>query len=235
MMMQQFEFHKAVILHTRAYRETSLIVEFFTEKLGRITAVAKGAKRAKSPFRGILQPFVPLQIQFSGRRELQTLRDAQIHGELLKLQGPALLSSLYLNELLLKLLAKEDPHPELFIAYQITLTALSQSQSIEVNLRCFELQLLKELGYELQLEYCQNQPVQAECYYHYQYDKGLLAADLTQAAETKAYPFLGANLLALAKQKFSNRSQLQDAKHLLRYVISQILGHKIINSRALFE
>src|SRR6266404_4751619 len=116
----------AFVLHTYAYRETSLIVETFTADYGRVAMVARGAKRPRSETRGLLQAFQPLMLSWAGGGELKTLLKAEWAGGLPLPRGAALLCGFYLNELLLKLLAREDPHPALFRDYEDALAALSE-------------------------------------------------------------------------------------------------------------
>ena len=108
----------AFVLHTYAYRETSLVVEALTAEFGRVAMVARGAKRPRSELRGLLQGFQPLLMSWSGQNELKTLLKAEWRGGLPRVGGSALLCGFYLNELLLKLLAREDPHPRLFATYE---------------------------------------------------------------------------------------------------------------------
>src|SRR6187455_1294129 len=108
----------AYVLHTYAYRETSLIVEAFTAEYGRVALVARGAKRPRSEMRGLLQGFQPLLLSWSGANELKTLQKAEWRGGMPLPGGSALLCGFYLNELLLKLLAREDAHPQLYASYE---------------------------------------------------------------------------------------------------------------------
>jgi DNA repair protein RecO (recombination protein O) len=143
--------HEAFLLHSFAYSETSLIVELFTPELGRIAAVAKGAKRKGSALRSVLMPFQPIEISFAGKTELRTLTGAEWLGGMAMPVGDALICGFYMNELLMKLLAKEDPHPRLFNAYSQCLESLSQEaeegEKLDTTLRSFEWQLLREVGY----------------------------------------------------------------------------------------
>ena len=150
--MVRVELEPAYILHTRAYRETSLILEVFTHGYGRTGLVARGARRPKSPFRGILNSFQPLRLSWSGRGELPTLAQAEQGGQSSQLRGDAVLAGFYVHELLLKLLQRHDPHPQLFGHYATLLANLADGQSVEKLLRIFELELLREIGYALSLD-----------------------------------------------------------------------------------
>src|SRR5438270_11622811 len=136
----------AFVLHTYPYRETSLIVEALTADHGRVAMVARGAKRPRSELRGVLQAFQPLTLSWSGVGELKTLMKAEWQGGLPLVGGAALLCGFYLNELLLRLLPREDPHPQLYRDYEAALGVLAGSAELAPALRRFELKLLSELG-----------------------------------------------------------------------------------------
>ena len=138
----------AYVLHRYDWSESSLILETFTRHHGRIALVAKGAKRPSSNFRPVLLPLQPLQLTFSGDAEIRTLKSAEWMGGHVMPTGEALLSGYYVNELLLRLLARDDPHEALFDAYAATVVTLSEADDVaaEGALRAFELTLLKEIG-----------------------------------------------------------------------------------------
>src|SRR5260370_33338727 len=137
---------QAFVLHAYAYRETSLIVEVLTQGYGRVALVARGAKRPRSELRGVLQAFQPLTLSWAGSGELKTLIHAEWRGGLPLVCGSALLCGFYLNELLLKLLPREDPHPRLFDAYESALSRLANGAAQAPVLRPFELRLPAALG-----------------------------------------------------------------------------------------
>ncbi|MFM1827542.1 MAG: repair protein [Pseudomonadota bacterium] len=155
---------EAFVLHSLAWRETSLVVEVFTRAEGRLGLVARGARRPRSAMRGLLQPFQPILVRYGAKGELRTLMSAEWSGGLGALAGEALLAGFYLNELVLKLLAREDPHPALFDAYRQAIHFLAAGASstaaprsmrgargraaslIEPVLRQFECRLLREIG-----------------------------------------------------------------------------------------
>jgi DNA repair protein RecO (recombination protein O) len=136
----------AFVLHSYPYKETSLIIDLLTRDFGRVAVVAKGAKRPMSKLRAVLQTFQPLQTAWSGKSELRTLIDAEWVGGMLPLERTALLCGFYLNELLVKLLARDDPHPALFDQYVATLNELAHGEPAQIALRKFERALLKETG-----------------------------------------------------------------------------------------
>src|SRR5688572_10919841 len=114
----------AFVLHTYPYRETSLIVEAYVRDHGRLALIARGARRPKSSVRGVLMPFQPLLLSWTGRKDLRTLTRAEWRGGYAPLRGQPLICGFYLNELLLKLLQRDDPHEELFAVYEGTLEGL---------------------------------------------------------------------------------------------------------------
>ncbi len=138
----------AFVLHRYDWSETSLILEVFTRHHGRLALVAKGVKRPSSSFRPILLPLQPLHLAFGGDAEIKTLKAAEWQGGHVMPTGDALMSGYYLNELLLNLLAREDPHPALFDLYAsaVAVIASEHGEALESALRAFELLLLREIG-----------------------------------------------------------------------------------------
>ena len=217
---------RAFVLHTRPYRDTSLLIDFFTLDRGRVSAVAKGAKRPKSPWRGILQPFTPLIIQTVGKHELQTLTHCEASSHAYGLTQKQLYSGLYMNELLTRLLQREDPHEILFHHYEQALHALSQDEILEVVLRQFEWRLLHALGYGLPVE-----AIVPEHYYLFTIQQGF---QKLVESHYHGQVFKGEDLLAVASQAFQDPNTRRIAKHLMRVVLGELLGHKPIKSRELF-
>ena len=134
------------VLHTYPFKETSLVVELFSQQFGRIAAVAKGARRPRSAMRGMLQSFQMLAGAWSGKNELKTLHSLDWNAGLTLLNGEALMCGFYMNELLLRLLPREDAHVNLFQHYEIALQTLANETDLATTLRRFELKLLQELG-----------------------------------------------------------------------------------------
>jgi DNA repair protein RecO (recombination protein O) len=171
----------AFVLHAYDWSESSLIVELFTRERGRVVVVAKGAKRPTSNFRPLLLPFQPLQALLGKtpadeQAEVHTLRGAEWTGGQALMPAAALLGGYYINELLLKLLARQDPHPALFDAYADTVSALAAGEDEGAALRTFELMLLRELGVltDLSQETLSDQPLQAHARYTLQPEAGLV-------------------------------------------------------------
>jgi DNA repair protein RecO (recombination protein O) len=228
----------AYVLHAYPYRETSLIVEAFTAEHGRVGLVARGAKRPRSEVRGLLQAFQPLTLAWAGSGELKTLAKAEWRGGLPLPAGAALLCGFYLNELLLKLLPREDPHPALFTHYEDALRALTEHASPAaqaVVLRRFELKLLAELGYAMALtrEASTGSPVDPAQRYHYAFDRG----PQRHAAEPGVrWPIVrGAALIALAEERYPDAETAGEAKRLMRLVLDHYLEERRIFSRRVVQ
>src|ERR1017187_8030125 len=159
----------AFVLHSYPFRETSLVLEVFSRQHGRVPLVARGARRPKSALRGLLMSFQPLALSWFGKHELRTLHSAEWQGGQPLLQGTALMCGFYLNELLLNLTARDDPHASLFDYYRQTLQRLVHEEDHASTLRCFEKHLLQELGYALLLEHeaDSDRPIEASAQYRY--------------------------------------------------------------------
>lgn len=226
----------AFVLHSYPFRETSLLLEVFSRGFGRMALVARGARRPKSALRGTLLPFQPLQLGWYGKGEVRTLHRAEWQGSLPSLQGMALLCGFYLNELLVKLLPREDPHEALFVIYQETLRALGANAHQAAVLRRFEKHLLKELGYALTLEreVETGEPVDPMRRYTYVVERGPLVARDAAAAES-ALELSGRTLLDMAADDYSNAVTLQQSKALMRLVISHYLGDQVLHTRQLLK
>jgi DNA repair protein RecO (recombination protein O) len=220
----------AWVLHTRPYLNTSLLVEFFCLE-GRITAVAKGAQRPRSPFRGSIAAFSPLLMSATGRGELLTLTHIELLQPSLALQGQNLFSGLYLNELLVKLAAPRDPHPQLYHYYYQALTGLAENpHSPAASLRLFEKRLIAELGYGLQWNDTSGAPLLPNQHYYYH-----LGVGFVRCPTSNELSFKGEHLLALAQEKLDTADVLATAKQLLRPILSALLGNRVIKSRELFQ
>lgn len=215
------------VLHHRSYQNSSLIVEFFSQQYGRITAVARSARGPKSRFKGYLQVFSPLLASWSGRRELMNLNQLELRGLSYQLSGQGLLCAFYLNELLLRLLPRDDPYPEIFADYQTALQGLEQPNTVTVALRRFEKRLLEHLGYGLSFQ------VTAHDYYRWLPDQGFLHCEHSPAVSE--HVFLGRSLLALQAEQWDNAEDLLAAKRLMRLVLGQHLGNKPLKSRDLLQ
>jgi DNA repair protein RecO (recombination protein O) len=225
----------AYILHHRSYRETSLLIDLLTEEYGRIALIARGVRTQRSPLRSLLQPFTPLLVSWQGKSDLMTLTSVEARSAPLQLHGDCLLSGFYLNELLVRVIQKNDPHPQLYTIYQQTLLELQSNILDQKVLRLFEKKLLAELGYGVQLQYdfVTGKVILAEQFYQYFPEQGFtLCAE--QALHNQPHVFLGKSLLAFANEQLDDRDVLRDAKRLMRMLLSAILGTQQIHSRKLF-
>jgi DNA repair protein RecO (recombination protein O) len=222
----------AFVLHSRPYRETSIIVDLMTYEHGRIAAVAKGIRQEKSALRPLLQPFTPLLISWQGQSELMTLLTAESNGQPDRLRGECLMSGLYLNELVMRILPKHDPHPNLYTIYSKTLVELRSGQLHLKTLRLFEKKLVENLGYGLQLEQDTRRDAFSEKYYYrFHSEEGF---ERCLEANNQPTIFWGKSLLSLAAEELNDEKSLQDAKRLMRLALAPLLGHQKINSRQLY-
>lgn len=226
----------AYVLHSRPFQNTSLLVDFFTLDYGRVRAVAKGARREKSKYRSLLQLFQPLLASFSGRSEVRTLTTLETNLAPIQLQGNRLFSGLYVNELLTRLLHNQEEHKQLYRAYQDALLGLQGGNDIEPILRQFEMRLLAELGYALNLEEdcVSHQPIQADRQYRFKPDIGFETAVSADSSIQQQDYYSGAHLIALRSLDLTDGAAAKTAKRLLREALLAHLGDKPLHSRYLF-
>jgi DNA repair protein RecO (recombination protein O) len=224
----------AFVMHSYPFRETSLIIDVFTRSHGRLPIVARGARRPKSSLRGVLMNFQPLQLSWFGKGEVRTLHSAEWQGGQPYLQGTALMCGFYLNELLLNLLARDDPHEQLFDYYRATLYRLAHETDHAATLRCFEKHLLQELGYALVLNHEADsaKPIEMELCYRYVVERGPLPDDGDGGA---GFPVLGKTLLDMAADEYSDPATAQQSKQLMRILLNHHLGGKILHTRELIK
>ena len=224
------------ILHSRPYRDSSALLDVFTAEHGRISLVARGARRQtrKGSKTALLQPFTPLLLSFSGRSELKTLAAIEGAGAVIALRGERMFSAMYVNEVLVRLLHQNDAHPALFAAYSEVLQALVDSASPDTVLRKFELTLLYELGYsfDFDVDGSSGQPVCESRQYCYDPGCGMVA--FQGGKESGSSSYTGADLLLMASGELDGRVR-PVAKRLLREVLAAHLGDKPLRSRDLFR
>ncbi len=256
---------RGYVLHSYPYRETSLILQVWTEKHGRLGLVAKGARRPKSSTRSVLTPFQLLSLSWFGRGELRTLKTAEPASPCTPLGGQSLLSAFYLNELLLKLTHRDDPHEGLFAAYDEAITqlrALSRartgdrplvpssgtsglspvvaepapqpSREIEPVLRRFELRLLQEVGFALELarEAGSTASIDGDLEYWYVVERGAIRA-LEGSAPANAVKLSGRTLIDLERGRFEDPATVAQSKQLMRLLIHHCLNGQELATRAL--
>ena len=224
----------AWLLHHRPYLDSSSLLDVLSRDHGRLSLIARGSRSPKSRLKGLLRPFLPLQLSWVIRSELGTLTGAELHGSPLALTGEALLSGYYANELLLLLLHRHDPQPQIFAIYGATIERLAGGSDPAPALREFELELLRLLGYGVNLEHeTQSQvPLVAEAQYEYRVAQGPVRSNEDAGPMT----FSGAELLALRDRDFSRPETLRSAGRLLRAAIAYHLdGRELKSRRVLME
>ncbi|MBO4790101.1 MAG: DNA repair protein RecO [Oxalobacter sp.] len=206
------------VLHSRPYGETSLIIEVFTRDYGRVGLVAKGVRRPGSKLRNALQTFQPLELGWTGKSELKVLTAAEWVGGMLPLGNAALFYGFYLNELLLKLLAREDPHQGLYDEYVSALTRLATSAEDASALRLFEMALLRETGVaaDLSIDVENQTPVDPDAFYVVDPQRGPRPAH-----EMDELPKVsGKTLLAMARGDYSDVVTQKQGKQLMRHLLA---------------
>lgn len=221
------------VLHSYPWRETSLIVESFTREFGRVAVVARGAKRPTSQFRGLLSPFNPIALSWSGRNEIKTLVRTEWLGGMQPLRGDALLAAFYANELLVRLLARGDPHPKTFGSYVKLLQSLAEKTRHDTALRRFEIDLLHDIGYALPLARCtEGQLIEETAQYVFSGGHG---ARRLESAAGDTGTISGRTLLAMAARDFDHPVVASESKVLLRQVIRFHLDGKPLNTRRILQ
>lgn len=223
----------AFVLHRRPYRDTSLLLEVFSRDHGRVGLVARGAAGPRSRLKGLLQPFASLLLSWAGAGELATLTAAEETGLPAPLPPHRVLAGLYINELLIRLLPRLDPHPSLFAAYPLLLAELTMASSEEPPLRRFEKCLLDELGYGLTLdcEVVSGTPIVAEEQYCYVLDQGPLAVGSFEGG----VPISGRGLLALRDGVLTDPAVLREVKRLTRAALAVQLRGRALKTRELYR
>lgn len=222
----------AYVLHSRPYRDSSALVDLLSLHHGVQRVVWRGARGQR---KGLTpQPFMPLLVALGGRGELKTLLQAEAAGAYTLLQGESLFSGLYLNELLVRLLAPGDPQPLLFAAYQGALEQLAGAASVEPVLRRFEWQLLDVLGYGFSLASdAQGVPLKPDGRYAWHAEQGLV--ELSEPLLAADTGLAGSALLAMAAEDWSAPPTLRTAKQLMRQALGVHLGDRPLVSRQLFS
>jgi len=238
--------HPAYVLLNRPYSETSWIVEVFSREYGRFALIAKGARRIKSKLKGVLLPFQPLLLSWTGKGEVPTLTSAEIDQDSYdfthELVGDALVCGFYCNELITNLLHRHDPHMTLFDRYHetiMTLNVIGNDQNIAHPLRDFEKAVMRETGYEVSfdIESDGRTPIDSDVYYQFQPNQGFVRAPIqtphqANMSQTRVQGYI---IKAMAQDESElSAHELSMSKHLMRDILTQILGAKKIVSRSLF-
>lgn len=232
--MQKNTLQAAYVLHVRRFRETSLVIELLAARQGRCAALAKGALGSRRAWGNQLQPFTPLLLAWRGRGDLPLLTACETAAPAHQLNDRALYCGLYVNELILRLCERDDPHTDLFPTYVACIDALAsaspENATLEPVLRQFELALLDELGLGMQLRLDQDgQPIQVERRYDYLPEQGpVLLHDASRG-------IAGSTLLALADGGLLSPDDRREARALMRRVLDLHLGGRALKSRELFQ
>ncbi len=236
------------VLHRRAYRDSSLLIELFTPQLGRVGVIARGARQRTSRLHGVLQPFRPLLLSWSGKGELPVLTSGESYGAGAWLQGQVLAAGFYINELLMRLLHRFDAHPDLHTVYHNTVNSLGEigqapgsdaascTLKLERVLRIFEKHLLEEIGYGLILEHDvdQGRPIEAQQRYAYDLTRGPVRINaMGERAITGKLTIRGQTLLDLAYGRLEDGESLRETKRLMQAALAAQLGGRPLASRRL--
>jgi DNA repair protein RecO (recombination protein O) len=232
-MKRRADHEPGYVLHTYPYKETSLIVEAFTRSHGRVALLARGARRPRSAMRGMLLSFHPLRLTWTGSAELGTLVGAEWAGGLRAPAGIGLMCGFYVNELLLRLLPRDDPHEALFDFYGHSLGALS-SGDLAPALRMFEKRLLSELGYAPSLDRdAQSQPIDPDGRYVYEPEHGPVEVKRGQSGSGAELVVSGRTLLDVARDEYGRAETRDEARFLMRGLIGHRLRGQALHTRAI--
>ena len=228
----------AYVLHSYAYKETSLIVEVFTRHRGRVGLLARGARRPRSAIRGTLLAFHPLRLSWSASAELGTLVAAEWSGGQPALAGLGLMCGFYVNELLLRLLPREDAHERLFDAYANAVAGLAAGAGHAVLLRGFELRLLTELGYAppLDRDAASGEPVQPGMSYAYAPERGPVAVDgAAPGLDGEDIVVDGQTLIDMSRDDYGRTRTRDEARRLMRRLIATRLSGQALHTREMLR
>jgi DNA repair protein RecO (recombination protein O) len=230
---RRVQLQPAYVLHHRPYRDTSRILELFTRDYGRVSVFARGARGARkssAALASVLQPFNRVLVSWSGRGEAGQLTGAEFDGAMTLLPPDRLVSGFYLNELLLKLFARHDSHPDVFTLYDTTLRSLKTDSDGVRALRLFEKRLLDALGYGLALERDAelDRPLDPAYAYRYRLEQGAIRID---GVAEGAGIFSGSTLLAVAREDFTDPTVCAEARALLRAALDRCLEGKELRTR----
>ena len=226
---RRVQLQPAFLLHHRPFRDSSLLLDVVSRDYGRLALVARGARSAKSRLKGILRPFMPLRLSWFLKSDLGTLTGAELGGAPRALSGDALLSGYYLNELLLKLMHRHDPQPDVFAAYERTIDRLTAARDPSPALRRFEIELLRLTGYALNLDHesASGTALSHTAFYEYRVEEGPVVVQ----RESGPMVFSGRLLDAIRNQRFDEPEVLRAAGRLLKHVIAHHLGGRELKSR----
>ena len=226
----RIDLQPAYVLHARPFKDSSAILDCITRDFGRISLLAKGARSAKSGQRQLCQPFVPLWVSWQGKNDLKTLVGIEASGLPILLQGERLFSGLYLNELCVRLLAERDVCTDTYYRYERALASLAGDDELEPLLRVFELGLLNDMGYAVDLQHdAAGQYLEEGAQYIWRDQQGW------EMRVSSSEGFSGASLLAIGRGDYSERATRRQAKALTRMLLRPLLGNRPLQSRKLFS
>ncbi|ATI03282.1 MULTISPECIES: DNA repair protein RecO [Cycloclasticus] len=230
--MNRVEHQTGFILKSQGFKENSSIHQVFTRDYGVLSILSKGSKKNNSKYGSLLQAFRALSLSWIGKSDLKTLISIEDPENIPQLKGAALYCGFYVNELILCLLHKHDAHPYLFDAYRDVIVLLSKGLSLEVHLREFEKKLFDGIGYGLMLEYDSEyqRPIDPSKYYIYHPGQGPRLTNNENHPDT----VLGSTLINLNNNNLQGKTELKQAKRLMRRLIDNQLDGKILKSRDLF-
>lgn len=230
---QRIDGQTCFVLHTHPYSETSLVVDVFSRDHGRLPLLARGARRPRSALRGMLMAFQPLELGWFGGGEVRTLAKAEWMGGMPLLAGRCLMLGYYLNELLLRLLPREDAHAALFDSYHAALAALARGAADAPELRRFEKRLLKELGYGMTLDVDveDGSPIEAEGEYVYLIERGPVRRKVSLDGTAVVH---GKTLLDMLADDYADARTRQESRGLMRTLLAHHLGSQPLQARRVF-
>lgn len=222
----------AFVLHGRNFRDSSRLLDVFTQNYGRISLVAKGARSGRSKLHGVLEPFTPILVSWSGKGEVQTLTGAEPVKNSINLSGKQIMSAYYINELLQRLTTQHDPHPELFNLYMESLIAFKDKDEEQV-LRRFEQKLLTETGYALNLniDATSGEYIEHSQMYYYDIESG--PVNIKDRPVSDGLRISGQTLFDMANENYTSLQSKKEAKQLMRIILSYYLGDKPLKTRNL--
>ncbi len=221
----------AYVLHSRSFKESSLIIDLFTRDFGRISVIAKGAKNRKRSVIGVLQPFTPILASWVGRGDLYTLTNVELNGTFKYLYGTNLLCGYYVNELVLRFLHKQDPYETLYTVYSDVIQSIKISENVEQTLRRFECTLFQELGYGLNFTVDPDTGTKVDALkkYYFELEHGPVLEQLSKTS----FQVSGDTLLSLENFSLHDKVTLFESKKLMRYIINYYLEGKPLKTHQL--
>jgi DNA repair protein RecO (recombination protein O) len=236
---KHIDLQRCYVLHTRPYRDTSLLVDILSQQYGKLTLIARGARKTSKSTqnpRYLLQPFIPLSLSWQGKSSLKTLTTMEAAAPSISLVGNRLYSAMYANELLTYLLQEDDdPSEDIYLDYEVLLQRLSDTQySIEAALRQFEFTLLAALGYEINFTHdaYNQQPLDASASYYYIQEQGFVAVE--EHPDIRDRSFNGEALLYIAANHYDSLDTRRVAKQVARIALSPHLRNRPLKSKELF-